>query len=96
MTAIIGFWKLNEQEVFECFHDFTVPNPMLRQVRAFDNTALYKFLYHSEDRKRLFFFYKENPRKAPPPVKVKPIIEVDKVESRAESVVGCSSDPEEG
>ena len=64
--AIIGFWKLENDNVFKCNRDFTVSNPMLRQIRDFDNTIIYQLLYPSADGKQLFFFYKEMPQ---PPAK---------------------------
>ena len=59
LNAIISYWKLNNQNVFECYRSFTVSNPMLRQVRELDNTVVSTFLYPSSCGKKLFFFFKD-------------------------------------
>ena len=56
--AVIAYWSMNADKVFECKHYFIVPNPMRRQVKEVNGTALYQVLYKGQDDK-WFFFYQE-------------------------------------
>ena len=62
--AVIGFWKLTNNQVFRCYHFFYVPNPMMREVKDIEGTDLQQVLYTGvapapEVPGDVFFFYKD-------------------------------------
>ena len=63
--AVIGFWKLTNDQVFRCYHFFYVPNPMMREVKDIEGTDLQQVLYTGvapapQVPGDIFFFYKDS------------------------------------
>ena len=59
MTAIIGFWKQNEQNAFSCYHYFAIRNPLTREVNRSNQNAsipLQQLLFRGSEN-QLFFMY---------------------------------------
>ena len=63
--AVIGFWRLNKNQVFRCYRFFLVPKPMKREIKETAETYLQQVLYTgnrpSPDRPgEIFFFYERS------------------------------------
>ena len=61
---MVGFWKTIDKANFRCYHYFTVPLPVVREVMDVEDTKLNQFLFlgnmHGpQEPGDLFFFYKQ-------------------------------------
>lgn len=61
--AIIGYWRMNKERSFECYHSFKITNPMKREVKKSHRkgctVSIKQFLYHGKNGE-IFFFYKNS------------------------------------
>ena len=43
--AIIGFWRKDKNQRFQCYHFFRIPNPFKRLIREQNGKVMYEVLF---------------------------------------------------
>ena len=56
--AIIGYWKLTEDDTFKCYRSSDVLDPNKRMIRKCEETEMFQVLYSSHHTKEVFLFHK--------------------------------------